>query len=324
MKRIGVLLFMLPMLLSAQCIKGTVTDAQTGESIPFVPINVLQDGDIVMRGTSDFDGVYTIRLSQPGRYELTTGFYNGYRFLEKTEVDVHPQGFTVFNFSLYPTGTSNGQAVEIDGIPIIEIGIPDSNVATRVSYRNNDTATILLPEYKVVDAGLRRMLDRVVEGMENTYDADPETYGFERGSLPEGTTCDLRMTSLPKIDSSRNAYGSYNEYLYYLYSASHLLPQALGVDAPDFQLDKPSVKVDVNITHRKGEACEAWGYIEYRGVIFFLNSKVEEHLFIEPADGKRRFKNGGARYVGIWDPPTWIYSFAEGYWYRWIEFPVGW
>ncbi len=50
MKKIVVLLFILPMLLSAQCIKGTVTDAQTGESIPFVPINVLQDGDIVMRG----------------------------------------------------------------------------------------------------------------------------------------------------------------------------------------------------------------------------------------------------------------------------------
>ncbi len=315
MKKIVVLLFILPMLLSAQCIKGTVTDAQTGESIPFVPINVLQGGDIVMRGTSDIDGVYTIRLSKPGRYELTTGFYNGYRFLEKTEVDVSPQGFTVFNFSLYPTGTSNGQAVLRSGTPLIQLvdNPPKS-----------DTATILLPEYKVNDAGLRRMLDRVVEGMENTYDADPETYGFERGPLPEGTSCDLRMTSLPKIDSSRNAYGSYNESLYYLYSTSHLLPQALDVDAPDFQLDKPSVKVDVNITHRKGEACEAWGYIEYRGVIFFLNSKVEEHLFIEPSGSKRRFKNGGARYVGIWDPPTWIYFFAEGYWYRWIEFPLGW
>ena len=306
---------MFPLILSAQCLKGMVTDAKTGELIPFVPMLVLHEGDTVKQTVTDFDGMYTIRLFKSGRYELTTGFYNGYRSLEKTEVDVSPQGFTVFNFSLYPTGTSNGQAVLRSGTPLIQLvdNPPKS-----------DTATILLPEYKVVDDGLRRMLDRVVEGMENTYDADPETYGFERGPLPEGTTCDLRMTSLPKIDSSRNEYGSYNESLYYLYSTSHLLPQALNVDVPDFQLDKPSVKVAVNITHRKGEACDAWGYIEYRGVIFFLNSKAEEHLFIESADGKRRFKDGGERYVGIWDPPTWIYSFSEGYWYRWIEFPVGW
>ena len=315
MKKIVFLLFMLPIMLSAQCLKGTVTDAKTGESIPFVPINLLQDGDIVMRGMTDFDGVYTIRLSKSGRYEIMTGFYNGYKLLEKTEVDVSPQGFTVFNFSLNPTGTSDGQAVEILGTPLIQpVDVP----------RKSDTATILLPEYKVVDKGLRRMLDRVVEGLEHTYDADPETYGFERGPLPEGTTCDLRIASLPMLDSSRDEYGFHNEYLYYLYNTRHRLPQALNADAPDFQLDKPSVKVDVNTTHHKGEACEAWGYIEYRGVIFFLNSKVEEHIFIEPVDGKRRFKDGGARYEGIWDPPTWIYSFEEGYWYRWIEHPVGW
>lgn len=315
MKRIAFLLFMLPLMLSAQCLKGTVTDAKTGEPIPFVPIKLLQDGDIVMGSATDFDGVYTIHLSKSGRYEIMTGFCNGYRFLEKTEVDVSPQGFTVLNFSLNPTGTSDGQAVKIRGIPLIQlVDVP----------RKSDTATILLTEYKVIDKGLQRMLDRVVEGKENTYDADPETYGFKREPLPEGTTCDLRISSLPMLDSSRNEYGSHNEYLYYVYSAGHRLPQPLDTGATDFQLDRPLVKVGINTTHHKGEACDAWGYIEYRGIIFFLNSKVEEHIFVEPADGKRRFKDGGARYVGIWDPPTWIYSFSEGHWYRWIEYPVGW
>lgn len=62
MKRIAFLLFMLPLMLSAQCLKGTVTDAKTGEPIPFVPIKLLQDGDIVMGSATDFDGVYTIHL----------------------------------------------------------------------------------------------------------------------------------------------------------------------------------------------------------------------------------------------------------------------
>lgn len=319
MKKIAILFFMLPFVLSAQCLKGRVSDAENGEPIPFVPVILLNNGDTIKQALTDFDGMYTIHLLKSGRYEIATDYYAGYRPLEKTEVEVSPQGFTVFNIALSPKGVSLRE-VEIEGDPIIEIG----EALDSIFLRKSDTTTILLPEYKVIDDGLLRILDRVVEGMAHTYDADPETYGFERRPLPEGTTCDLRMTSLPKLDSSRNKYGSYNEYLYYLYSTSHLLPQALDVDVPDFQLDKPSVKIDVNLTHHTGEACDAWGYIEYRGVIFFLNNKVEEHHFIEPAGGKRRFKDGGARYIGIWDPPTWIYSFSEGHWYRWIEHPVGW
>ena len=302
--------------LSAQCIKGIVTDAKYGDSIPFVTVVLLRDGDTIRKTFSDFDGEFIFRSIDTGYYEVR--FNGGVRYspVTKTGVKVLPHGFTFLNVAMQPIGTC---------LPMIEIGNTEDTEEGSVL-----TKMVELQEYKVVDKGLSMLLDRVVECREHMYDADPETYGFERKPLQEGTTCDLRLATMSSLDSSRNNHGSHNEYLYYVYQQDslHRLPLPLENDTPQFQMDKPLVKVDINTTHRQGEACEALGYVEYRGVIFFLGDfgtrqGVNEKYF-KPTGSKRTFLNGGKRYIGIWDPPTWTYSFSEGHWYRWIEFPVGW
>lgn len=323
MKRIVTVLFMLltATSLSAQCIKGRVSDAKYGDSIPFVNVVLLRDSDTVRKTMADLDGEFIFRSIDTGFYDV--GFDGGVRYspITKTGVKVLPHGFTFLNVVMQPVGTCLNEVEIVDTVPIIEIGKPEDAAEGTVP-----TKTVELQEYKVVDKGLQLLLDRVVECREHMYDADPETYGFERKPMPEGTTCDLRMATMPYLDSSRNEYGSYIEYLYYVYEQDslHRLPLPLEDNAPRFQMDKPLVKVDVNTTHGQGEACEALGYVEYRGVIFFLGDfrtrQGVSNKYFKTTGRKRTFQNGGARYVG----PTWTYSFSEGHWYRWIEFPVGW
>ena len=42
-------------------LKGTVADAQTGETIPMANIVIKSDGQTIMGGASDFDGNFTIK-----------------------------------------------------------------------------------------------------------------------------------------------------------------------------------------------------------------------------------------------------------------------
>ena len=52
-------------------IRGKITDANTGEELPFVNVYVKTD---VSKGTSsDFEGNYTLKL-EPGTYEIVVSF----------------------------------------------------------------------------------------------------------------------------------------------------------------------------------------------------------------------------------------------------------
>ena len=51
-------------------LKGTVTDAETGEPIPFAAV-VAKIGDRQVAGTAtDFDGNYTIKPLSPDKYDI--------------------------------------------------------------------------------------------------------------------------------------------------------------------------------------------------------------------------------------------------------------
>jgi len=103
-------------------LKGTITDAKTKETLPFVNIVAKQDGKQVLVGVTDFDGVYTIKPLPVGKYDIEVS-YVGYNRYVQTGINVKATGFTVVDVALNPTAT-NLEAVDIvaDKVPVIEIG----------------------------------------------------------------------------------------------------------------------------------------------------------------------------------------------------------
>ena len=107
-------------------LKGTITDSKTGETIPFVNVIVKQDGKQVHGGATDFDGIYTIKPLNVGKYDIEVSA-TGYGRYMKTGVNVKASGFTVVDIQLNPTATNLEEIViEAEKVPIIEIGSPEN------------------------------------------------------------------------------------------------------------------------------------------------------------------------------------------------------
>jgi hypothetical protein len=120
------LLLMAEMAALAQgTLKGTITDAKTGEELPFVNIIVKQDGKQVHGGSTDLDGVYSIKPLNVGTYDIEVSA-QGYGRYVKTGVHVKASGFTIQDIKLNPTATNLQEVtVEVDVAPVIEIGSPE-------------------------------------------------------------------------------------------------------------------------------------------------------------------------------------------------------
>ena len=121
------LLLMAEMVALAQgTMKGTITDKKTGEALPFVNVVVLQDGKQVHGGTTDFDGVFTIKPLAVGTYDIKVSFV-GYSPYERTGIQVKATGFTVVDIQLTSGATNLEEVIiEADKVPIIEVGSPES------------------------------------------------------------------------------------------------------------------------------------------------------------------------------------------------------
>ena len=120
------LLLMAEMAALAQgTLKGTITDAKTGEELPFVNIIVKQDGKQVHGGSTDLDGVYSIKPLNVGTYDIEVSA-QGYGRYMKTGVHVKASGFTIQDIKLNPTATNLQEiTIEEDVVPVIEIGNPE-------------------------------------------------------------------------------------------------------------------------------------------------------------------------------------------------------
>ena len=120
------LLLMAEMVALAQgTLKGTITDKKTGETLPFVNVVVKQDGKQVHGGTTDFDGVFTIKPLNVGTYDIEVS-YVGYDRYMKTGVHVKASGFTVVDIQLTSGATNLDEVViEAEKVPVIEIGSPE-------------------------------------------------------------------------------------------------------------------------------------------------------------------------------------------------------
>ncbi|MBK6775518.1 MAG: carboxypeptidase-like regulatory domain-containing protein [Flavobacteriales bacterium] len=69
----------------AGSLKGTITDAKSGEPLPFVNVLVENKGTQVAGGATDFDGVYLIKPIEPGTYDVSFN-YVGYQPVKQTGV----------------------------------------------------------------------------------------------------------------------------------------------------------------------------------------------------------------------------------------------
>ena len=80
-------------------LKGVVTDAMSGESIPFANVIIEKGGNQLGGTTSDFDGNYTIKPIQPGNYTIKATFV-GYGTVEITGVIVSANKITFQDIKL--------------------------------------------------------------------------------------------------------------------------------------------------------------------------------------------------------------------------------
>ena len=121
------LLLMAEMVALAQgTIKGTITDEKTNEPLPFVNVVVKQDGKQVHGGTTDFDGVFTIKPVNVGTYDIEVSSV-GYNRYQRTGIQVKATGFTVVDIKLKSGATNLEEiTIEADKVPIIEVGSPES------------------------------------------------------------------------------------------------------------------------------------------------------------------------------------------------------
>lgn len=109
-------------------LKGTVTDAVTGETIPMANIVIKSDGLTILGGASDFDGNFTIKPITPGSYTVEVSFI-GYATLRQTNVLISPDKITFsdYQLSLEANVLTEVQIIEYD-VPLID---PDKSGSTK-------------------------------------------------------------------------------------------------------------------------------------------------------------------------------------------------
>ena len=127
---IGLLLAAQVVAFAQGTMKGTITDEKTGEPLMSANVVAKQGGQIMGGARTDFDGNYTIKGLQVGKYEIEVS-YMGYTTV-KTEINVKATGFTVYNEKLSKSGTElKTVVIKKEKVPVIEIGAPESG--TRLS-----------------------------------------------------------------------------------------------------------------------------------------------------------------------------------------------
>ena len=117
-------------------LKGTVIDLKTNEPLPFVKVALMQGDTLVLGGTTDFDGLYTLKPIPAGVYTLVVSSVGNQR-VERQGIRVLPTGFTICDIALDPdtSGFSYG---------VTEIGTGDDNskiVFSAFTYDHAPTAT---------------------------------------------------------------------------------------------------------------------------------------------------------------------------------------
>ncbi|MFZ6051921.1 carboxypeptidase regulatory-like domain-containing protein [Halocola ammonii] len=97
-------------------LEGTVTDAETGEPLPFVNVIVLKGGSQYSGGNTDFDGKYNIKPVDPGTYDVQFS-YVGYQSKKVTGVKVNSNKITFLDAKL-------SAGVQLEAAEVIDFNVP--------------------------------------------------------------------------------------------------------------------------------------------------------------------------------------------------------
>ncbi|MDD2385752.1 MAG: carboxypeptidase-like regulatory domain-containing protein, partial [Bacteroidales bacterium] len=98
-------------------LNGSITDAATGEPIPFANVTIEENNNIVTGGMTDFDGRYSIKPIPVGKYTVSAS-YVGYATLMYNNVQVSGGSITFQNFEL------NASAEMLAEVEIKEYKVP--------------------------------------------------------------------------------------------------------------------------------------------------------------------------------------------------------
>ena len=108
-------------------LKGTITEHETGESVPMANVVVELNGAIIAGAVADFDGKYTIKPIDPGRYTVKVSFI-GLATKEISDVLVSSNKITFINADLKPESAVIGTVELIEYVvPLID---PDKSGTT--------------------------------------------------------------------------------------------------------------------------------------------------------------------------------------------------
>ncbi|MGB0177273.1 MAG: TonB-dependent receptor, partial [Owenweeksia sp.] len=116
-------------------LRGSVIDAKTGETLPFVNIAIKDNsGATVTGGTTDFDGKYNINPIAPGTYKVEVT-YTGYARITLNDIIISPDAPTVENFKMKEASSELEEVVITYEAPLID-KTKSSKVTTAEDIQN--------------------------------------------------------------------------------------------------------------------------------------------------------------------------------------------
>ena len=116
-------------------LRGTVTDAKTGETLPSVNVVVKDDAGSIVAGTStDFDGKYNINPLAPGEYNVEVSFL-GYTKITLSDIIISPNAPTLQDFKMREATSELDEVVITYEAPLID-KTKSSKVTTAEDIQN--------------------------------------------------------------------------------------------------------------------------------------------------------------------------------------------
>ena len=106
---------------------GTITDAKTGEPLPFVNVIAVQNGQQMGGAATQMDGTFQIKPLNPGTYDIQASFM-GYKTVLKTGIKVAASGFSTGGVIKMEPTSEQLDVVEVVSyqVPLIESGSAES------------------------------------------------------------------------------------------------------------------------------------------------------------------------------------------------------
>lgn len=153
-------------------IRGKVTEKGGTEGVPFASVAALLNGTQVQAAVTDFDGNYSIKPLNPGKYDVKATCV-GYQAMEIKGVLVTADAIAFANFEL-------GKGVELKSVEVVEYTVP---LIDKGSPATQKTVT-----FEDIQAAPSRDVNSIVSQAAGTYQQDDGKAINIRGSRSDGTS----------------------------------------------------------------------------------------------------------------------------------------